>query len=285
MPSSQTIRDTLGNPNVVEALDYASILKAMRDDAVARFPAISPYIDLETEPSRIILEVAAYRETLLRARINDAARQSSSYWFASGSTLDYAANFYDVTRMTGETDERLRLRIWLAITGRSTGGTAQRYRLIALEASSDVSDAYVWRADPSPVVNVAIRSALNNGIASPELLTTVRDALNDPRVRMVNDTINVIQSVTVSQPVSANIWLLPSQTSTDLTAIKDGLLAAWAQESSIGFDLSKAWITAKLMQPGIQHVEVLAPTQNIVVSQHEAIAITTVTLNFMGWSF
>jgi phage-related baseplate assembly protein len=62
-------------PGVVETLDIEALVTSMRHDLVARFPAIAGVIDLESEPARKLIEVFAYREVLLRARINDAARQ------------------------------------------------------------------------------------------------------------------------------------------------------------------------------------------------------------------
>jgi len=65
---------TLPAPDVIEELSHAAAVQAIRDDVVARFPEIAPVIDLPSEPARKLIEAFAYRETLLRARINDAAR-------------------------------------------------------------------------------------------------------------------------------------------------------------------------------------------------------------------
>ena len=96
-------------PGVVETLDTEVIVTAMRNDLVARFPAIAGVIDLESEPARKLIEVFAYREVLLRARINDAARQRMLA-FAAGSNLDAIAAYYGVSRFDGEADTSLRRR-------------------------------------------------------------------------------------------------------------------------------------------------------------------------------
>ena len=59
---------SLPYPGVVETLHIEAIVNSMRNDLVARFPAIAGVIDLESEPARKLIEVFAYRETLLRAR-------------------------------------------------------------------------------------------------------------------------------------------------------------------------------------------------------------------------
>ena len=43
---------SLPAPGVIEELDFEVILRAMRDDLVARFPPIAPVIDLQSEPAR-----------------------------------------------------------------------------------------------------------------------------------------------------------------------------------------------------------------------------------------
>ncbi|MFM8745990.1 MAG: baseplate J protein, partial [Aestuariivirga sp.] len=85
-------------PEVIETVSYEPIVAAMRDDLVARFPAIAGVIDLESEPARKLIEVFAYREILLRARANDVAR-ANLLAFATGADLDHLAAWYDVTRL------------------------------------------------------------------------------------------------------------------------------------------------------------------------------------------
>ena len=100
---------SLPYPGVVETLDMEAIVTSMRDDLVSQFPAIIGVIDLESEPARKLIEVFAYREVLLRARINDAARQRMLA-FAAGANLDAIAAYYGVSRFEGETDASFRRR-------------------------------------------------------------------------------------------------------------------------------------------------------------------------------
>lgn len=268
-------------PQVVEELDFEAILASSAADLVARFPAIAGVIALESEPARKLLEVAAFRETLTRARINDAAR-SQLLAFATGSDLDHLAAFYDVVRILGESDDRLRSRVILAISGRSTGGTAARYRFIAMSASVDVRDAIVYREGTSPVVNVAVFSYAAGGIASPGLLSTVAEALNADDVRMVNDTIAVRSAVTQTANIVADVWLLPGTPLAVFDGLEAALRAAFAAEAGLGFDLTRAWLTARLMQPGVQRVEVVTPAADVAVAEYEAIALGTVALTYKG---
>ena len=98
---------TLANPSVVETLDFETILDDIKARIVALMPAAAPVIELESEPLNILAQSFAYRELLIRARVNDAAA-AQYIETASGTDLDHKADFYGLTRMPGETDERRR---------------------------------------------------------------------------------------------------------------------------------------------------------------------------------
>lgn len=268
-------------PEVIEEIDFEAILAASVADMVARFPAIAGVIGLESEPARKLLEVASFREMLTRSRINDAAR-SQLLAFAAGGDLDHLAAFYDVVRLSGEDDARLRTRTILAIAGRSTGGTAERYRFVALSSSLDVRDAIVWRDALSPVVNVAIYSYAPGGVAGPALLSVVENALTAESVRMVNDTISVRSAVTQTRNVVADVWLLPETPLAVFDGLEANLRADFERESGLGFDLNRAWLTARLMRAGVQRVNIVAPTVDVPVAAFEAIALGTISLSYKG---
>ena len=143
-------------PDVIEALDYETIVKDMRDDLVARFPAIAGVIDLESEPARKLIEAFAYRELLLRGRINDAARSvllASAY----GTNLDHLAALFATERMqvedaagtlVPEDDERFRRRVQLAPEGFWVAGPERAYVYHALSAAPWARDATAITSAP-----------------------------------------------------------------------------------------------------------------------------------------
>ena len=63
---------SLPAPTIVDSLDYAAILQEMVDDLKARDVAFTAIV--ESDPAFKVLEVCAYREMLIRQRVNDAAR-------------------------------------------------------------------------------------------------------------------------------------------------------------------------------------------------------------------
>ena len=86
-------------PKIIEELSFETILAAMRADLEGRLPGWTAAV-LESDPANKILEVAAYRELLLRQRINEAIR-ACLLAFAQGSDLDHLSAFYAVSRLEG----------------------------------------------------------------------------------------------------------------------------------------------------------------------------------------
>ena len=86
-------------PQLIEELDYEAILNGMRKKLRELLPEWTGY-ELESDPANKVLEVAAYREMLLRQRVNEAAR-GVLIAFAQGSDLDHLAAFYPEKRLEG----------------------------------------------------------------------------------------------------------------------------------------------------------------------------------------
>lgn len=132
-------------------LSFDDIFSAILADFQARYPDFSAF--LESDPAVKVLEVAAYREMLLRNRINVAAR-AQMLAFSSGGDLDHLGAFCGVARLVGEGDEALRRRIRQRIMGFSNAGGADLYRYWALTASPEIADVAV--DSPQPVRKVRI---------------------------------------------------------------------------------------------------------------------------------
>lgn len=284
MPITEIDIEGLASPEAVEELDTETIVTAMRDQLVVLFPGIEGVIDLESEPARKLLEVCAYRETLIRARINDAVR-ANLVAFAGGTDLDQLAAFYDVLRLAGESDEAFRTRIILNIAGRSTGGTEPRYRAVALGADVRVADAAVWTEPPDPTVRVAVFSTDNDGVADQALLDAVEAAVTDPSVRMVNDIIAVQPAVFQTVDVTADVYLLPNTPTTVFDNLEQNLRDALAEEGGMGFDITLSWLTARLMRTGVQRVVITEPGSDVVLAPHQAATLGTITLTNAGRDF
>ncbi|MEY2884438.1 MAG: hypothetical protein RL490_2162, partial [Pseudomonadota bacterium] len=192
-------------PQVVETLSFEAILAAMLADLRARDPAFTATV--ESDPAYKVLQVAAYRELLLRARINDAAKAVMTA-YATGTDLDNLGALVGVQRLlltaavpeTGtaavyESDTDLRRRITLAPEGFSVAGPEGAYIFHALSASADVLDASVASPTPGQVV-VTILARTAPGTAGAGLLAAVNARLNANDIRPLTDQV-IVQSATI----------------------------------------------------------------------------------------
>lgn len=274
----------LAKPAIIEELDYEAILGALLSHAVQRFADAGVDYDvgaLETDPVKIVLEAAAYRELLLRARINDAAR-ANLVAFSTGADLDHLALFYDVARLPAETDAALRDRVILAIAGRSTAGPADWYRAAAFRASVRVADAAVYRPGLGPDLRIAVLATDNFGEADAQLLEDVRAVVTSDAVRVISDRIEVTAATSISVDVVADIWLLPDAPQTVFDGLEISLRTALAERGGLGFDVTRSWLIATLHQAGVHKVQLAAPVADVVVGQNQAAKLGTVTLAYKG---
>lgn len=144
----------LNKPDVIEELSYESILSEMLADLAVRDETL--VID-EHDPSYKLLEVAAYRELLIRKRVN-AAGTSIMLAYASGNNLDNLGalpwinlerlvivpgddSTYPPTDPIYESDEAFRKRMQLSLEGFSTAGPEGAYIFHAMSADGRVKDA------------------------------------------------------------------------------------------------------------------------------------------------
>lgn len=278
---------TLPPPTVVQQPDFETILGRMMVDVTARFAAAGVDYDvgaLMTDPVKINLETVAYSETLVRARINDAVRRTLLA-FARSSDLDALGIAHGVVRTVGESDDRFAARIVLKNMDRNSVGSEPHYRRLAFQAHPRVKDVVCYTVNRDPAIRIAILASDNNGVADAPLLAAVTAALNAPGSRMINDTIIVEPVVRRVVDISADVWLLPDASESIITAAANALRAAWLLNGQIGRDLSPSWIIRHLSVEGIQRIENLVPTGNVVAPFNEIVAIGAITLVNKGRAY
>lgn len=171
----------LPSPQIIEPLDFETILVDVKAVMIAAFPAdqqasVAAALSLESEPLNVIAQAMAYRELLLRRRINEGAA-ACMLSHAEGADLDNLAANLDTERLTitpetdtsdavMESDEALRLRAQSAFEGMSVAGPSAAYEYFARSASGKVADARATSPAPAEVV-IAILSTDGDGTASP----------------------------------------------------------------------------------------------------------------------
>ncbi|EOC7241303.1 baseplate assembly protein, partial [Escherichia coli] len=157
----------LPRPQIIESLDYESILKDVKAFMIDAFPenmrsAVSAAIALESEPLNIIAQAIAFREMLLRQRINDAAA-GCMLSHAVSTDLDNLAAIVNAKRLElkpatdteaaiMESDSAFRLRAQSGFEGFSVAGPSAAYEYFARSASGLVADARATSPSPATVI-------------------------------------------------------------------------------------------------------------------------------------
>ena len=284
----------LAPPNVVESLDFESILSAMLADLRARDPAFTAIV--ESDPAYKILEVAAYRELLIRQRVNDAAK-AVMVAYAQGADLDQIAANYDVARLlitpaddttippteaVFESDDDFRVRILLSLEGYTTAGSKGSYIFHALSASGDCKDVAVTSLTPG-TVNVAVLSRTETGAAPSATIAAVTEALNAEVVRPLCDTVVITSAQIVNYSITASLTVFSGAGQAEVLAAAIAAAEAYAAEQHrLGRDITRSGIFAALHQPGVQNVTLTSPAADIVNAWNQAPWCTAVNVTIGG---
>lgn len=269
-------------PDVVETLDYGAIKQAMIADflSLCREAGIEPSA-LESDPAMKVLEVAAYRELLLRQRVNEAAK-AVMLAHARAGDLDHLAALLGVARLSGEGDERLRDRVRLAPDGYSVAGPIGAYQYHALAADAGVRDVAVTSPEPGQVVLTVLGSD-GDGTPSAALLARVLAAVNADDVRPLTDLVSVQAASIRPYAVQARLWLYQGpDEAVVVEAARAATTAYVSARHKLGHDIAVSGLHAALHQPGVQRVELDEPVTTLVIDRDAAAWCTGITITVMG---
>ncbi|CNF68554.1 baseplate assembly protein J [Yersinia enterocolitica] len=214
-------------PFVVEELDYETLLAERKATLISLYPeeqraAVARTLSLESEPLVKLLQENAYREVILRQRVNDAAR-AVMVAYAVGSDLDQLGANNNVERLViipadptaippiesvMESDSDFRVRIPQAFEGLSVAGPTGAYEYHAKSADGRVADASAISPTPA-CVTVTVLSREGNGEASNELLAVVEAALNDENTRPVADRVASLNGAVAAVKAGRLLFIKP----------------------------------------------------------------------------
>ena len=263
-------------PDVIEKLDYEILLSDYINDFKTRNPNYATL--LESDPAIILMQVIAYRELLLRNRINEAAK-ANMLAYATGSDLDNLAAFYGVERLIDETDDRLKERTGLALEGFSTAGPVGSYIFHALSASSEVKSVSATSSNPGEVL-VAILSNIGDGTASTELIDAVTAKLNEDDIRPLTDQVSVVGATIVSYNVEAIITVYSGPSSSVIETQANKALNNFINERhAVGKVASLSGIYDALHVDGVKKVELTSPTTDVAANDTEAPYCSNITIS------
>lgn len=290
----------LDAPKVLEDLDFESLLADRKTEFIALFPQDERAfwqvrLSLESEPITKLLQEVVYLQLMERNRINNAAK-ATMLAYASGSDLDVIAANYNVKRQVIqeannnvtpkipeilEDDTSLRLRTQLAFEGISVAGPRSAYIFHALSAHPDVADVSVVSPQPANVT-VTILSRNGQGEADESLLNVVRAKLNDDDIRPIGDRVIVQSAVIQSYEIRAKLHLYRGPEYEPIKAAALKKLTAYTKEKHrLGRDISLSGIYAALHLEGVQRVELISPTADIVLPSSKSAYCTAINLEIV----
>jgi phage-related baseplate assembly protein len=274
-------------PDVVEQLDYETLLAARKARLIALYPPaqqaeVRATLELESEPMLVLLQESAYREIVLRQRINDAAR-AVMLAYATGHDLEQLAAFFGIERLVlspanpeqgipvvMESDADLRKRTQLAPQGYSVAGPEGAYISHALNTDGRVLDASATSPAPCEVL-VTILSRDGDGTADARLVDAVAAALKADNVRPLTDRVTVQSAQIVPYKVNATLYTFPGPDSSVVLAEARARLARYVAESHrLGREITLSGVYATLHVEGVERVQLDEPAANVAVNRTQA---------------
>ncbi|MGP9665998.1 baseplate assembly protein [Halomonas sp. AOP22-C1-8] len=285
-------------PNIIEPLDYETLLAERKAQLVALHPeeereSVAELLALESEPTVKLLQENAYRELLLRQRINEAAR-ACMIAFANDEDLDQLGANLNVKRLvldegnptalppvppTLESNRDYRARIQLAFEGLSVAGPSGAYEYQAISAHPSVLDVSVASPEPVEVV-LTILSREDGGQPSQAVLEAVRKRVDERRP--LTDRVTVQAATLLPFSISAVLALrdgpdpavIREQARQQLTAYVDARhrLSAW---------ITRSGVHAALTVEGVERIT-LQGFSEIIAAKYQAPHCTGITLQAEG---
>ena len=282
-------------PDVVEELDYETLLGERKAALIARYPAeeqadIAAVLALESEPLTKFLEESAFRELLLRQRINEAAR-AVMLAYARGKDLEHIAALFGIQRLVikpadpvagtpaeMEEDADLRLRVQLAPQSFSTAGPEGAYRSLGRNADGRVLD--VSATSPTEgEVRITVLSREGDGTAAPDLLEKVKAALRAEDKRPLTDYVTVQSATILHYEVSATLHLFPGPDATVVVTEARKRLATYVEACHrLGSVVVRSGLDAALHVAGVKEVELHQPADHIRPDMTQAPYCTGMTV-------
>lgn len=281
-------------PAVIETVSYEAIVASVKARLIELMPSLAPVLAIASEPLVLAIEIFAYRETLLRTRVNDAARDVTLA-YASGAMLDHLVALLGVKRLViveakpetntaavMEDDESLRRRAILAPEAYSVAGPAGAYISHALGAHGDVLDASA--ISPSPgVVMVTILSRLGDGVPNAELINAIYQVVAADDVRPLTDNVQIQPAQILPFNVRADIKTYAGPDSAVVLAEARNRLDNYLERSfRLGRDVTRSGIIAALHTDGVQNVLLSQPLADVVASPVQAAKCQSINIIHAG---
>ncbi|MBJ9373709.1 baseplate J/gp47 family protein [Acinetobacter sp. TGL-Y2] len=292
----------LAPPDIIETIDYEAILLERKNDLIAKFnddekDKIAEILNRESEPLTKFLEENAYRETVLRNRINTGAR-ALLLAFATGNDLDQIGANFNVKRLiitpadttktpptpaVYESDDAFRERIQLAFDTLSVAGPEAAYKKIARDSDGRVGDVTVVSPQPAYITLTILQADSQNGSASAELIQIVEKSVNAEDKRPIGDRVTVQSAQIINYSIDAKLFIGKDPEAATLLqqAIKNVTDYATKQKR-LGRSIRMSAVYAALHIDGVSRVELTSPTADVVLTAAQASYCTNISVVIGG---
>jgi phage-related baseplate assembly protein len=206
-------------PAAVEELSFDAIVAASKARYVELMQVDDPTYELrDTDPAARALEVWAFREMLLRARINDSVRGTLLASATGGQLDDLGADpaYGPTARLlvtpeqlgppyvapVMESDDAYRARLKLAPHQTSVAGPSGAYESRARGANGAIIDVAVTSPQPGYV----LVEVLHDGVWEDVRFDIFQALLSDD-VRPVGDVVTVIEAAHVTSSIALTVYV------------------------------------------------------------------------------
>ena len=259
-------------PDIIETISFEAILKELKADMSARMADLGLEFDvqdLESDPAVKILEVAADREVILRARVNGAAK-ALLLALAHRHDLEHLGAWFGVERLivntnplTMEDDERLRVRVQLAPQAFSTAGPHGAYVFHAMTAAPTVKHVGIDVPEPGHVILYPLVPT-GDGTPSIEVLRAIRERLLREDVRPLTDVITVTAPDIIHTTVDVTLVMGEGVDPVLLEdRAKTGIAAYALKRHKVGAPFYRSGVYDAAMVPGVDNVIINSPLADI----------------------
>ena len=285
-------------PKAVEELDFETIFNERKEALIALWPSnkqnqIRKTLERESEPLTKLLQENVYREVLLRSKLN-AQYRAVLLAYAEGTDLDAKVADYGIQRLiispedltttpptpaVYERDEDLRYRASKAFDALSVAGPTSAYEFHSLSADGRVADAYAYSPAPAQALITILQRDSENGAATPELCQKVYDYVSGEKLRPTADRVTV-QSVGIIEYQIQAILHHNNLPETDplLEEAIANINTFINTPKRIGQSIYLSAIFKQLHVSGVERVELISPSADVLVTAFEASFCTGVNI-------
>lgn len=285
-------------PDVVENIDYETIVADRKAYYISLFPVaqqddVAQTLQLESEPVVKLIEENAYRETVLRQRVNDASR-ARMLAYAKGNDLEHVAANYNVERLVVtpedestepptaavmEEDDSLTERTQLAFEGLSTAGPREGYKFHARSADGRIADVSAISPAPCEVV-ITVLGIDGDGSVDQDVLDNVEAALSDEDVRPLADRLTIQSARITHYSIDATVYTKTNGPERELVLAEAAKrLDAYRKDSRrLGRDIDRSAINSAMFAEGVSRVEIRQPAADAVLDETQAAYCTAVNI-------